>query len=508
MIERGRSAIIPEQRTPGATDSARRPSLTALVGHIALAVGELVVFCVVTGLLASVAGLDAPATMGVVAAWFLVAFAAQRALRAVGVSWRLWLAVAILLAAIAIPPGAKLILAYPHGLADPRWLQALGADAIAGGLSSLITVTALVGATLIWGRASWLGQSSPRFRDAAQSFQTGIAVLMLVYGVAALLGRDLPSATPLGLAFFFFGTLSIAVSHRQEVAGRGDRHIEGLWLWLLVASVVLALLVGTLVGLLLDGDILRQIVAGIAALLGLIGRLLEYLASLFPSDTSSPAVPPPVETLPQGEPQRDQVFKLFSDEVREFLQVCWMIVFVGLFGLAVLRVLGDILAHLFRSPALANATVEKVPTNWRDEVLALLRALRGLLEELQWALQRRLPRRKESDPGPSGDVREAYRALLFWTAKRGLRRTDQETPYEFLRRLVRVVPSGEADLRILTDCYVLARYCPRLLTKENHTAALASWRRLRHTLRRAPTHRPRQEPRQPQGRGVERLPSR
>jgi hypothetical protein len=465
-----------------------RQSQSALFAEVALAATEAVVFCVLTSLLASVAGLAAPVAMFVIAAWYVAAFAVQRILRAVGVSWKVWLTAAILLAVIAILLGAKLVLGYAYDFTDLRWLEVLGASVVAGGNTSVVTIVVLVGVALVWGRASWLGHSLSRFRTTAQSFQAGIAILVLVYGIAALLERDIPSAIPLGLAFFFFGTLSIAVSHRQEVASRGDRRAEELWLWLLMASVILALLVGALVGLLLDGNLLRQIVAAVAALFDLIGQLLLFLVNLFPQDASSQAAPAPPPPLPPVNSEQEGLPNLFSDEMRQALQFCWMAGFLAFLGFGAVRLLANVFTRLFRAPALAGATVEKVPTRWRDEILALLRALRGLFEDLQWGLHRRRRSKIDAESGISGDVRDAYRALLYWAAKRGLLRTDQETPYEYLQRLAVVIPSGEDDLRILTDSYILARYCPQLLTEEDCGNALDSWCRLRRVLRRAPTH--------------------
>ncbi|GHO44630.1 DUF4129 domain-containing protein [Ktedonospora formicarum] len=57
-------------------------------------------------------------------------------------------------------------------------------------------------------------------------------------------------------------------------------------------------------------------------------------------------------------------------------------------------------------------------------------------------------------------IREIYRALLQWSAYRGLHRKQEETPSEFEKRLSERLVSGEGEqeLHVMTNAYLLTRY--------------------------------------------------
>jgi hypothetical protein len=454
-----------------------------------VALSEAMALCAAAGLFIPSLGGDNAAAALTITVWTVLAWTLQRIGRWLKAPWWLGLPITIITSAIAALVGLGLILYHPQTLPDPSWLTSLGDDLAAGGLPLLAVI--LIGATVLlaWGRGSWLGFFPPTFSGTATSFQLGLVVIFISFGLAALLEQPLPFAVGLGLAFCFFGVLSLALSHHQEVVGKRSADGERSWLAIVVVGLVLALLIGLLIGSIINGELLRQIAALISAMLGLIGQFFEFLARSF-----GPSTPPPIQPTPEATPlpefQEREAFRIFPEEWRQPGQYVIGGMFALLTALAVFRVISDILRQLFRALTPANASVEKVSGGWTFELRAFVGMLRGLWKMFQWRLDKLRSSATYDDPPLVGDVRNVYRELLYWTAQRGLRRTEQETPHEFLCRFSAVLPAAEPDLRALTEQYELARYCPQRLTDENCEAARENWRHLRKQLRwwMAPSH--------------------
>jgi hypothetical protein len=68
-----------------------------------------------------------------------------------------------------------------------------------------------------------------------------------------------------------------------------------------------------------------------------------------------------------------------------------------------------------------------------------------------------LPEEVSGEPG-ARSVREVYRALLAWAAKRGYPRKKSETPHEFNTRLIAHVMFAEPEISTLTEVYTATRY--------------------------------------------------
>ena len=75
-------------------------------------------------------------------------------------------------------------------------------------------------------------------------------------------------------------------------------------------------------------------------------------------------------------------------------------------------------------------------------------------------------------------IREIYRALLGWSAARGIARKRAETPYEFRSRLDKRLPLAEPELSIVTEAYTATRY-GRVVPDENDVARVReAWTQL------------------------------
>jgi hypothetical protein len=209
--------------------------------------------CAAAGLYVPALGGDNTATVLTIAAWFIVAWALLRGARALKAPWWLSLPFGIVTSAFSTLVGLGLILYHPQTLLDSAWLTTVGNDLASGGLP--LAAICVIGVTvfLAWVRGSWLGFFQTDFGATATSFQAGLLVVFSSFGLSALLERPLQFAVGLGLAFCFFGMLSLALGHHQQVGGQRSKEAVRSWLTIVLVGLVLALLVGGLVAIFING---------------------------------------------------------------------------------------------------------------------------------------------------------------------------------------------------------------------------------------------------------------
>lgn len=480
------------------TGGSRRRLRWAIAGSVlaseaAVAYATLALLLHFAGQPGSPAAFAAPALYG-------ASFAARQLLAWAGVRGRALVGVAALLGAIAALLAVKIALYGGYDLGDRAWVDALWQEVTRILTSFPFGLALLFAAGFIW-RRGWLLAGHPAaFRAAAVSFQLSAVLLLAVYGLAAILATPVPHAMLPTVAFFSSGLLALALAHWQVVAGRQPGRRESQWLWLLVSSVVLALAVGALVAFLFDADMLQRLLAPILWAAGVLRSIISYLLHLLPLGQQ---VQPPPEAaqlaMPSGGAAEPTLRLELPEEISNAIRICWGIVLLTLVLMAAYSLLIDVMLRLFRRAATpGNATVETLSGAWLGDLRALVRALLRALEDCQWRIYRwRQRHRRPPAPSPLvGAVREAYRSLLYWAAKRGLPRASTETPYEYLHRLqasllARPADRGgsgpetlAADLATLTDSYVRARYWPEQLGADEQRAAEATWRRLKRSLRR------------------------
>ncbi|GAJ09740.1 unnamed protein product, partial [marine sediment metagenome] len=239
---------------------------------------------------------------------------------------------------------------------------------------------------------------------------------------------------------------------------------QGHWSGLLLVSISLVLILGLIVGSAITPDLLQLVWTAVKWVLGLIMKVLAFIASLFPA--SEPVELPPAMPMPEMEP--DGGFKLWTmpEAVRSGLRITLGAVFFGLALVALWRVSSQIFGWLRRKLAssMAGAEFEPLPGAFRADLLGFLkRILSGLL-------RLRLPfltRGKLRSVLPEvASVRQLYRQLLRWAATSGYPRHISQTPHEYLYTLVDLLPEAREDLGFITQQYVTARYGTSLPTED------------------------------------------
>jgi hypothetical protein len=173
--------------------------------------------------------------------------------------------------------------------------------------------------------------------------------------------------------------------------------------------------------------------------------------------------------------------------------VFWLVV-ISIVGYALIRFLRDRLGALDES--------EEAAASWWGRFLLWLRDLwrqwlawrRGVQTRIR---ERRAERRAERATQirerrflslrrlpPRELVRYFYLSMARRASRVGLQRTPGQTPYEYKESLDRQLPDLEPELHGLTDAFVVARYSPQPLDKEDADAVKPIWQRIKTALRR------------------------
>ncbi len=307
----------------------------------------------------------------------------------------------------------------------------------------------------------------------------------------------------LGVALLSQARFSVTLAGWQIQGIPVQRGISRRWLlWTVIFLIGVALAarmlpteytMGPLLTLLY---ILGLIAQAVMAIITLIPYLLGLLLSLLFPDVEQPAQPAtPPELMPPPAPSAS------SSASPPWLEVLvsaffWTLIF-AIVGYALIRFVRDRLGLL--------DTPDGAEDTWRGRLLAWLRSLRTWWRNLGQGFQDRLTRRRASPDGepPTRSILSRYFSLrrlspqelvryyYLSTARRatqtGQPRSPGQTPYEYQSSLNERVPDLEPDLTGLTDAFILARYSPQPVEKEDAEAVKPLWQRIKTALRRRRT---------------------
>ncbi len=80
-----------------------------------------------------------------------------------------------------------------------------------------------------------------------------------------------------------------------------------------------------------------------------------------------------------------------------------------------------------------------------------------------------------------------YQQMTYLSREVGYPRADSETPYEYLKTLVKLWPNHKADVQLITRAYVRVRYGEFPETKQEFEAIKQAWERVRETAVATPS---------------------
>lgn len=343
----------------------------------------------------------------------------------------------------------------------------------------------------------------------ALRFAAGGAFLFVVAGLSQhSVAGDLhvASTAPSGpllnvLVYFLVGILVLSYLQYESIRQRwtiqqvrivGD--VQGTWLRLTAALLVLALIVAVLLP--------TTEVFGLTVLIGAIGKVLAGIGlgiwSHLPGHSGAPplskvfghghhAPRPPAPISRHGHKPSPPSWLAGARTA-----IFWAVIAVG------------IIFMLFRVQwaALGNPRPRKDRASFLARLARLWRRLwrraRRTARAVAALVPHSLPRRGGGTTGPlrrflrlnalspEEQVRYFYLSLIRRAEAQGVSRTASQTPREFAARLSPRVGDAVPDLQALTDAFIEARYSGRPIERERVNPIKAHWRRVRAALRPHP----------------------
>lgn len=365
-------------------------------------------------------------------------------------------------------------------------------------------VVAIPAIIYLWWRGIGLGQSTSYFRDIYRSFIIGIValvVLIIFWQVTAASGSIPKPGADIGvnvIAFFFFGLLSIAISHLYNMRRSMPKEEAGLtsvWRWLpvMLGVIGLMILIGFGVASLFSPEFIDAVGSGVQAVFGFLGKILEYILWpiiwiatglviafrwLLSLITQTPQEQTPDTgnmTLPFTQTAGTAELSPLATSI-----IKWVVVAI------VIAVVIFLLARGISRNRRRHAKEDL------DEVRESLFSWRGLRDDLKEFLNSLRRRRKpvkaqayhfDEDEGRL-DIREIYRHMQWEAGRSGIARRRHETAEEYAQRIENIVPDSTKPLGGLTHMYENVRYGEEIASVDKETKANGLWQNLKLMIRK------------------------
>jgi hypothetical protein len=325
----------------------------------------------------------------------------------------------------------------------------------------------------------WLGYTVPHERV---NYPT-IAFRLQIGLLAVLVFSQIVGSTPLVFLFFLLAPLALFLARWASSFSRGATALSApnpRHLLLAGAGVIVP---GTALILLFSPHVARTIVNWLG---GISSKLSDWMmaqqkAAATPSGefkfdfscSMRPAVEemPPADTMPLPPSEGTATISPV---------IIWVIV-----SIILVAIVAFIAFALRRRKARRKAhPVEPVRFQIRMVSLNTLRSLILLFPWLLgklWLWLKSLFLKWTKRPRPSEEalisIRDLYRNLLRWAAKKGVAHAPSQTPLEHLELLIQKFPQQQDGLKQITEAYLLARYSQKPVSQEEFYRVKKVWQR-------------------------------
>jgi hypothetical protein len=121
--------------------------------------------------------------------------------------------------------------------------------------------------------------------------------------------------------------------------------------------------------------------------------------------------------------------------------------------------------------------VETLSGAFKADIIGLLKSIISIL--LRTISRLRLSRKSISAYPEVVSVRQTYANMLRWVAKNGYPRYAYQTPYDYLKTLLNLLPEAYEDLNYITEQYVDTRYGTSIPSTSELNKLNQSWQRIR-----------------------------
>ena len=355
----------------------------------------------------------------------------------------------------------------------------------------------------LWLLGAYRASQRMVYEDVYSNFRLGLVTISAAALLSTLLANKQINELwtelgGVGLWFFVFGLAGLALANREAVRRETGNAGMKSWGWMVAASVVGILLLGSAGQAFGGKDVLstlRDIIVDILAFLAVILYGIVYILllpfTLFdihigptgvtppPPPTPAPvATPNPLEQF-QKHPVSAVPFQIPPELQTLFMTLAALLVAAGVVYLMV--------QWLRRTGANRPQAEDEERTSFGSWAL--------LVEQVRAWLQRLLSRFRKSALAPAGaeddlaalsaypelagtlSVRQMYARLLKMAGSAGYPRASYQTPLEYQRSLSTALPALRAELSDITSAYLEARYSPMPPSPRAVQAATAAWRR-------------------------------
>jgi hypothetical protein len=344
----------------------------------------------------------------------------------------------------------------------------------------------------VWWRGLALAQRRTSSGDVAYRFRLGVVVLSVMLVLASLIVEA--PLHPFVFAYFFAGLIGIALARADEALTRhgGEKSIVGPG-WLLgvgLAGLVVVLLASGVAALLTGENllwigrpllvVLRWLLFGLVYVMGLVAEVIVRFVQLIVRDIDLERLRATLSPLRQLRPPEPipEPSRWSPEQLASFRTVA------VLGGALLLAVAVSLSLRWLRRPRGGREAGERESV-WEDVDVALAaqrlarRAL-GWLENQADVARSRLGRYLATLT-----IRRVYARLVDLATDIGFPRMPHLTPYEYLPTLAEAFPSHRAEIRTITEAYVLVHYGEVPDDPARLAAVSAAWEKVRESARQS-----------------------
>lgn len=364
------------------------------------------------------------------------------------VSWLVWPFVTIV---------ALMVLLYSDaGLADGS-LGAVMLHGLKGVLRDVAGALFIVPASgVLWALGGRLARIRMAYDIVVVEFQFGLMALAGAFFIGYLIGIDQPAAIPTAIVFVGLGLIGAAVTRVDEEGGLSFFRRNGTWWGMLSLSVTVVLLLGLLAGILFTPELMQLVGRGFRALWHLFDRLIDAIASLFPSSGAAEIEAPPAPEMPALPEEGQGVSFGLPQWLLRPSRIIYGVIVGGLGLFALWRIVSQLINWMRHRADRGKVVIESLPGAFRFDLARLFRRILSWFGGL--SLFNRFRRDSREEPGPMTSMRRLYADMLRWGAESGIPRGSSQTPFEYQEMLCTVLPAYQTQVTSITEGYVRAKY--------------------------------------------------
>jgi hypothetical protein len=326
----------------------------------------------------------------------------------------------------------------------------------------------------------WLGYTVPHkqvnYLTIAFRLQIGLLVVLIF--------SQIVGSAPLVFLFFLLAPLALFLARWASSFSRGATALSSTNPKHLLLAGAGVMVPGTAIILLFSPEVARTIVKWLG---DISNKLSDWMMAQHEAAATSSGefkfdfscgMRPAVEEMPPPTPM-----PLPPSEGAPTISPVIIWIIVSIIFLAIVA----LIAFALRRRKARRKAHPAEPVQFQIRMVSL-NTLRSLMSLFPWLFRKlwlwltSLFQKWKQRPGPSEEaltsIRNLYRNLLRWAAKKGVAHAPSQTPLEHLELLVQKFPQQQDGLKRITEAYLLARYSQKPISQEEFYRVKKVWQRM------------------------------